>query len=444
MKSMTFRIFRNTFIIGTLVYFLCALFLVDNLTSYYEERMFAELESEADLVRQGIKTAGDAFLDGLVSSTRITVINPEGNVKFDSEADASTAENHSDRQEIVLAKKNGSGRSVRYSTTMFEKTLYFALMMDNGDILRVSGKYHTFQALLIGLIQPILFMFVIALIVTGAAASILSKQITKPINEIDLDNPRASENYAELQPLLDRIEEENFERKERESLRQEFSANVSHELKTPLTSISGFAELMKDGHVDSDTMRDFAGDIYKETQRLIVLVNDIIKLSKLDEKSVPFQFEKINLREYAERACATVKSAAEKKNVSLAVSGGNLFIKGVPQLIDEMIFNLLDNAVKYNRNGGSVTVTLREIRSAGQKNAVLTVSDTGIGIPEAEQNRVFERFYRVDKSHSREIGGTGLGLSIVKHAAEYHDAKITLKSTVKEGTSVSVTFPENS
>ena len=254
--------------------------------------------------------------------------------------------------------------------------------------------------------------------------------------------------YKELTPLLRRIQTQSetirvqkeaiaHHQEDRETLRREFSATVSHELKTPLTSISGFAELLKSGTVPPETAAEFAEDIYNEAQRMITLVEDIMHLSRLDENSIPMERTEVELHTLAARTVQRLISTAQKSNVTLQLEGTRVTVNGVELLLEEIVFNLIDNAIKYNRSGGSVTISTQ--RKGGR--AVLTVKDTGIGIPQEHLSRVFERFYRVDKSHSREVGGTGLGLSIVKHAAAYHDASVTLDSEEGIGTTVTVFFP---
>lgn len=290
-----------------------------------------------------------------------------------------------------------------------------------------------------------------AAIAAGILAVILANTIAKrfihSIRSIDPHRPDASRTYEELAPILRRLQTQNetirvqqealaHHQEDRDSMRREFTANVSHELKTPLTSISGFAELMKEENMPSETVREFAGDIYREAQRMIALVDDIMHLSRLDENSVPLERTEVDLHAVACRAAQRLAMTAKKSDVTLVTEGSPVTITGVEMLLEEIVFNLTENAIKYNRPGGSVTVSVQ--RSGGH--AELIVSDTGIGIPEEHQSRVFERFYRVDKSHSREVGGTGLGLSIVKHAAAYHDAAVFLESTADKGTTVKVLF----
>lgn len=280
-----------------------------------------------------------------------------------------------------------------------------------------------------------------------ALSNSIARQFIRSIESIDLHRPEANRTYEELTPILRRLQTQNetirvqkealaHQQEDRDTMRREFTANVSHELKTPLTSISGFAELLKSGTVPPETVQEFAGDIYDEAQRMISLVEDIMHLSRLDENSVPMERTEVDLNKLSQHVIQRLSRAAEKANVTLSLAGSSVTITGVELLLEEIIYNLTDNAIKYNRPGGSVTITTR--RSGGR--AALIIQDTGIGIPEEHRSRVFERFYRVDKSHSREVGGTGLGLSIVKHAAAYHDATVTIDSTVGEGTTVTVLF----
>ncbi len=373
------------------------------------------------------------------TKNRITLIRADGTVCYDSAAGGGRLENHAGRREFIDALNTGTGRAVRYSDTMLRKTLYSAVRMADGGVLRISCDQHSVGVLIFGMSQPLLFMLVIALILSGVMASLLAKKITEPLNKIDLDNPENCQVYEEMEPFVRRIAEENYEKAEREQLRRQFSANVSHELKTPLTSISGFAELMKSGGIDLNTMREFACDIYNESQRLIALVNDIIKLSRLDEQSVTMEKERIDLYETAAKICRALKPAAAEKRVTVSVTGRAGYINGVPQVIHEMIYNLCDNAVKYNKEGGSVTVSVLPDEDGSE--VTLTVSDTGIGIPEKDRDRVFERFYCVDKSRSKSVGGTGLGLSIVKHGAKYHDAELFMESKEGEGSAFTLIFP---
>ena len=361
-------------------------------------------------------------------------------------------ENHLDRPEIAEAMEKGSGSSERMSDTLSEVTRYYAEKLDDGTVIRTAVTEKSVVALTAEIVKTGLYVLVVAVLISVFLAKSISKSIVKPLSEIDLENPDVASVYPEVKPLVGRISAQNeilhrqidelktdVDRKTREAdFRKEFTANVSHELKTPLTSISGFAEIMKNGMVKEDDVPRFAGRIYDEAQRLITLVGDIIKLSQLDEKEVPAIKERLDLLEICREQADVLSDAAEKNRVTVKVGGKPVYVNGVRQIVGEMVYNLCDNAVKYNVKGGSVSVEtfLTEDNRPGFK-----VSDTGIGIPEEDADRVFERFFRVNKSHSKEIGGTGLGLSIVKHAAAFHDAEVALSSRPGEGTTVTVIFP---
>lgn len=447
-KSLTFRIFLSTFFVGTLIYFLCALIFISNIYSYFERKIFSELETEAVFLEQYIADSNLTDLKKFNSiKNRITLIHKDGTVYFDNMVDASRLENHSLREEFVAAKEKGTAKVSRYSSTMTDKTLYFAKSLQNGDVLRISCDQHSVAVLVLGMSQTLLIMLVLAVIISGIAAVWTSRRITNPLNQINLEKPESCAVYEELKPFTKRIAEENYEKTQREELRKQFTANVSHELKTPLTSISGFAEILKNGGTDEKTTKDFAGTIYEESQRMISLVNDIIKLSKLDEKSISLEKEPIELLGLSKEIAKILSTSAKAKNIKLDVHGDSGKIMGVQPVIYEMIYNLIDNAIKYNVQNGTVEVTVKEENpekghTFGNK-TVISVRDTGIGIPKNEQDRVFERFYRIDKSRSKELGGTGLGLSIVKHAAKFHDAAINLSSKEGEGSTFTITFPGN-
>lgn len=548
---MTFKIFRNAFLIAICVLLSCSALFFGVMYSSYEAQAFDKLTIEAELISHAVEQSGPSYLQTLDADDRITLIDQTGAVVFDNAADAQTLQNHLEREEIAAARNTGSGKSSRYSQTLLQKNHYYAVLLQDGSVLRVSCTQTSVAAMLLMLLTPFLWVTLLIIILCGLMTFRLAKQITKPINAIDLDHPDASGTYAELHPLIDRINQQNrtireqmselrlrqrefsaitenmregflmvdskgailsgnhsamrflqldddavranlytscrrdellrvadtalrgsrgellvrtpegtwqvvanpvissgqvvgavmllidvTEREQREALRREFSANVSHELKTPLTSISGFAELMMQGLVPDEKMREFSGDIYNESRRLIDLIDDIIKLSRLDEGSSPFPREAVDLYALAEKVIQQLSPAAKKQDVTLCLTGQHAALSGVPHLLSEMIYNLCDNAIKYNVPGGKVTVS---ICRTGQQ-TVLSVSDTGIGIPYAHQDRIFERFYRVDKSHSKEVGGTGLGLSIVKHAAQLHGARLELKSEPGKGSTFAVIF----
>ena len=550
---MTKKIFRSSLLTALLVLAVSLFFIFGILYQYFEEQLINERKSKAEYISYAVELGGADVLEKISDGDeRITLISSDGTVIADTDANADEMENHLERTEVKQAAENGSGTSVRYSDTLTEKIIYYAVKTPDGNILRVSVKHYTVVTILLGLVQPILVILLIAAVLCFVLSSKVSKSIVKPINSLDLDEPENNNAYEELSPLLKKISrqrkiideqlqtakqmQEEFrlitenmsegflmidsernvltynsaalrllgiseppsgnvlainragpfrsaveralsggrsenemtfgessyslianpvfadkevigavivildvtERVQREQLRREFTANVSHELKTPLTSISGFAEMMVNG-VPNDIAADFSRSIYDEAQRLIVLVGDIIKLSELDENSARFERERVNLRELSENVVKQLRFAAENKNVSLTVVG-NAQITGVRKILDEMIFNLCDNAIKYNKDGGSADVV---ISSDTEKHTVtLTVRDTGIGIPVYAQSRIFERFYRVDKGRSKSAGGTGLGLAIVKHGAICHNAEIRLKSEENKGTEISVIFSD--
>ena len=345
-------------------------------------------------------------------------------------------ENHADRPEVKEALENGRGSNVRRSDTLNEEMFYYAVRLSDGTILRVSKTMDTAFRTALNVLPG---MGVIAVVMLLLAAALSRNQVAKmirPINELDLNVPLENEMYEELTPLLKRIDEQNKQKDAIADMRKEFSANVSHELKTPLTSISGYAEIMKNGLVKPEDMKVFSERIYNEASRLITLVEDIIKLSKLDEGAIEVEKEDVDLYELTREIVSRLAPQAESRNVHLEVTGENVIYHGVRQILDEMIYNICENAVKYNKKGGSVSVWV----GATLKGKKVIVSDTGIGIPKDQQERIFERFYRVDKSHSKETGGTGLGLSIVKHGAIMHNAQIHVESKVGKGTKMELTF----
>ena len=549
---MTAKIFRNAFLIGFTVLLACILLFFFIMYSNYQAQAFDNLAIEAEHISEGMQICGgEAYLSAVQSGERITWIAADGSVLYDNMADSSTMENHLQRPEVAEAFETGSGRSDRYSSTILEKNNYYALLLKDGTVLRVAGKQTSLAAMALMLVQPSLWIVVLVLVLCGLLAMRLARQIVRPINAINPDNPNATPTYPELQPLITRLQEQNrtirtqlselstrqrefdaitenmregflivdnkcsilssnrsalrllgiddaqkpenlhqavcsgklldlvdnalagtrgdeeitvgggtwqlfanpvitaghvtgaiiifmdvTEREQREALRREFSANVAHGLKTPLTSITGFAELMKEGMVPKEKVQGFSGDIYREARRLIDLVDDIIQLSRLDEGTANFSKSPVDLYTLSGQVIESLRPVAQKQDITLTLSGQHAVIEGVEQLLQEMVYNLCDNAIKYNISGGSVTVSVWQ----NGQTVTLSVVDTGIGIPYADQSRVFERFYRVDKSHSKEVGGTGLGLSIVKHAAQYHSAKLELKSDPGHGTAIAVNF----
>ena len=524
------------------------------LYSNFDGQMRKELSKEAAYLAYGVEQQGVDYLKNIKDkSARITYIDQDGTVLFDNEADVSEMKNHSDRTEFQKAEKYGAGESSRYSDTLSEKTIYYALRLKDGTVLRVSGTQDSVLALVENLIFPLCGLLCLMLILSGIMASAISKRIVKPINELDLESPKENQVYEELSPLLSKIHRQNreiqsqlelakqqqeefalitenmqeglividkytmilsanssawnlfhmdrvcqgesvycldreeefrhaieqvlsgehtelvlklngsdiqlianpvirdkktegavvllvnvTEKLERESLRREFSANVSHELKTPLTSISGFAEIMQGGLVKCEDIPQFAGRIYKESQRLLQLVEDVIQISQLDEEKTSYTWEPVDVYQVCKNAFESLKEKAKRLNVHLYICGEYMKMEAVRTLLEEAVYNVCDNAIKYNRNDGSVSVFLTQTAQEIQ----IVVKDTGVGIPKEDQDRVFERFYRVDKSHSKEIGGTGLGLSIVKHAVGALKGCVILRSEEGNGTEITLRFPK--
>lgn len=404
------------------------------------------VRDEVEYIRAGIDAAGIDYLQENVKEinvTRITVTDIDGNVIYESNAEADEMENHGKRPEMIKAKETGYGEVIRFSETLSKQTFYCAMRLENGNILRVA---RTTDSVFMTLFSSFTLLGLITLGILILEVILVQKQtkdLIKPINELDLENPLKNVKYEELRPLLGRVDQQNRqivhqmeELKEAEAMRREFSANVSHELKTPLMSISGYAELMMNGMVDQDKVPEFSGRIYHEASRLSSLVSDIIQLSRLDEKNSDMPFEAVDIYELAEDIIMHLKPAAEKKKIQLSLEGERVVVRGVRQVLYEMFYNIADNAIRYTDAGGKISIF------AGQKemHPCYSVEDNGIGIPKNEQKRIFERFYRVDKSHSRQTGGTGLGLSIVKHGAVLHKAKINLESELGKGTKMELVF----
>ena len=551
---MTKRIFRA---IGTvaLSVFLAALVLIMGvLYTYFSQVQRTQLKTETALAAAGIAQSGmDYFTQLGESSSRITWIDSDGTVLYDTKGDPQQMENHLEREEVRQALRSGYGESRRYSETLLQQLLYAAQRLPDGTVVRLSYAQSSVFKLLLGMVPPLLAVVVLALLLSLLLASRLSAKVVEPLNHLNLDDPLDNENCDELTPLLHRIssqqrqlkeQAENLsrhreefdavtasmneglvllnphgtvlsinsaalrilgvekdcvgqdiltlnrslalqellrcaisgqhgervlalegrdyqmdsnpvyyegavsgavllifdvtEKKNAEQMRREFTANVSHELRTPLQTISGCAELLCGGLVKTEDTDHFHQQIYAESQRMIRLVEDIINLSRLDEVAQDMECRDVDLYSLAREAVDALEGAAERAKVTLTLIGESAPLRGIPQLLSGILTNLCDNAVKYNRPGGSVDVTVTNTADAVN----LTVKDTGIGIPPEHQSRIFERFYRVDKSRSKEVGGTGLGLSIVKHAAMVHGAKINLESALGVGTTITIQFPK--
>lgn len=435
------------------------LYLQGNLADSTHE----ELCEETDVVAAALNQANDdhALLDQIeLGDTRVTLVADDGTVLYDSDESPSDMANHADRPEIAEALADGDGISERSSSTMGETMLYNAVRLDDGSVIRLSKRQEGYISIFFTLLIPLLCLGAVAALLAWAAASREAKAIIAPLELVDLDHPKRNmENaYQEMVPMLERIENQRQELKrqmrvlaDNDRMRREFTANITHELKTPLTAISGYAELIGSGMVASeDDQRDFAMRIYKEAGRLTSLVNDILTLSNLDEAehsadaaaaSVLGTREPVDLPRMLDSVYQRLEGVAAKQGVLLTVSSCPAVVEGVPRLLDELVYNLASNAIRYNKADGFV---LLACGLNSDERPYIRVSDTGIGIAEEEREKIFERFYRVDKSRSKARGGTGLGLAIVKHAAVFHNAELNVESELGEGTCITVTFPQHS
>lgn len=399
-----------------------------------------EIHREADYISKAVQISGTEYLnqmDEVRANTRITWISAEGTVLYDSTEDEHTFENHKNRPEVKKAFAKGEGEDIRKSDTIGEEMCYYAEKMPDGTVLRVSRTMNSAMKSAFHILPFMIFLALIMIVTAWLLSKWQIERLIRPINTLDLEKPLEQEMYPELQPLLERIEQSNKEKEAVAAMRREFSANVSHELKTPLTSISGYAEIMKDGLVRPEDMQHFSEKIYQEASRLITLVEDIIKLSRLDEGRVELEKEEVDLYELSREIISRLAPQAAKNRVRLELTGESVKYTGIRQILDEMIYNITENAIKYNNPGGKVSVWAGNTLQ-GKK---VVVTDNGIGIPEDQIDRIFERFYRVDKSHSKERGGTGLGLSIVKHGVMLHHGEVHVESKLGEGTRIELVFP---
>lgn len=398
-----------------------------------------EIHREADYISKAVQISGTEYLnqmDEVRANTRITWISAEGTVLYDSTEDEHTFENHKNRPEVKKAFAKGEGEDIRKSDTIGEEMCYYAEKMPDGTVLRVSRTMNSAMKSAFHILPFMIFLALIMIVTAWLLSKWQIERLIRPINTLDLEKPLEQEMYPELQPLLKRIEQSNKEKEAVAAMRREFSANVSHELKTPLTSISGYAEIMKDGLVRPEDMQHFSEKIYQEASRLITLVEDIIKLSRLDEGRVELEKEEVDLYELSREIISRLAPQAAKNQVRLELTGESVKYTGIRQILDEMIYNITENAIKYNNPGGKVSVWAGNTLQ-GKK---VVVTDNGIGIPEDQIDRIFERFYRVDKSHSKERGGTGLGLSIVKHGVMLHHGEVHVESKLGEGTRMELVF----
>ena len=436
------KIFKNMMLMTVITLLIAAVGILFGSYRFFSNQFEQQVDREGKIISDALNEMNEQqrmdFLNNFSTDEplRITLIEKDGTVLFDNMYSSNTLENHLQRPEVQKALQNQIGKDVRFSQTYGGYTYYFAVMLKQGQILRVAFITSDIVKLFANIIPIVCVCLVVSLIVGFLLARNMTQKIIKPINNMDFQKPTMNGTYEELRPLVQRIKRQNEERSKNEKMRQEFSANVSHELKTPLTSISGYAELLESGLVQGDDVMNFAQKIHKEATRMSNLVNDIIRISKLDEHRVGIEKESVDLLKVVLDVKDRLELVAQKQKVTVRVSGQQVIVTAVEQLIDEMVYNLCENAIKYNKTGGFVYINV------GMENgrARLEISDTGIGIPKDCQDRVFERFFRVDKSHSRQTGGTGLGLAIVKHVVEYHNGSISLSSTPNQGTTIVVTL----
>ncbi len=445
---MSSKIFKAIWITAISVFLASLILIMGALYNYFSSVQKKQLRIETELAAHGVSQTGIDYLEGLdAEDYRITWISSDGNVLFDNEADISTMENHLEREEIKEAMENGFGESTRHSYTLADQQYYAAEKLPDGSVLRMSIVQLSVWALVLGFAQPVCIVIVIALVLSFILASRLTKKIVKPINDIEIDHPEnylGNDSYKEVEPLLRHISAQKMQLKRDQKqiektalIRQEFTANASHELKTPLHVISGYAELIRNGMAKEEDIGPFAEKIHDESLRMTKLVEDIIELTRLDSSSEDWKFEECDMMRIAENAVDSLDAAASEMDVTVTAEGDTAPMIAVPQLIYSIVYNLCDNAIKYNHKGGSVKISVTQ--KSGM--TVLRVKDTGIGIPEESRDRIFERFYRVDKSHSKEVGGTGLGLSIMKHAVKIHNGSIEFSSTPGEGSEFIVILP---
>ena len=421
------------------------------MNAYLVQRNVAELKDRTILLSSAVNQYGYDFLSSVETGNgRITLIDFDGTVLFDSHLDPQKMENHSQREEFMEAVSSGQGDSERYSDSLLTKTVNYAVRLDNAQVIRISMNQDTVFKLIVSTLSSVFLIVLLMLLLSVILAAESSKKIMLPILQLDPENPDDRNIYSEMKPFLRRLIAQNqqiqhqmqqlqSEHKKQDDMRREFTANVSHELKTPLTSISGFAEIIRDGYVQQKDISHFADNIYREAQRLMNLVNDILKLSRLEDGSTEISEERssVELLPLCQNILDRLSINAEKLNLSLSCEGDSVSIIGIPRVLEEIIYNLCDNAIKYNHPDGFVKVSV----SKENYFAVIQVQDNGIGIPQQDQERIFERFYRVNKSHSKEVGGTGLGLSIVKHGMALHYGTIQLDSEEGKGTCMKLFFP---
>lgn len=431
------------FAFGVSVITITAVLILSVFYSYSDNQLKEQLRVVESVVENQLAQDDDtAFISNHIDkNVRITLVAKDGTVIADSQESANKLGNHLNRQEIQQAIKNGEATVTRHSDTQEKKVYYFAKQLDNGNVLRVSAEAKSIGKFFSDYIIYI-FLCIIVVIVAAVFVSMgITKSIVKPITQLgqSLDNIDKFKSDEELKPLVNALLQQKKKQKMLDKQKKQFTANVSHELKTPLTSIAGYAELIEAGMAKPEDIKPFAGVIRKQALRLVNLSEDIIQLSQLEESDdEDMSFESVNLYEIAQRCVEALNINAINKCVTLNLTGEECYIRGKAQLVEELVYNLCDNAIRYNKENGNVTVTVTPL----EKGASVSVKDTGIGIPEKYQERIFERFFRVDKSRSKATGGTGLGLAIVKHITQLHDAKLEISSEEGKGTEIIVTFKD--
>lgn len=431
------KINRRFVMIAALAIVLTTVFTTIVYYQLFQKEVFEDLKNFCYVLEEtGIVEAQDTDqMDQYARESnklRITMIGPDGLVRYDTNSNVDRMENHKDRPEIAEALKTGKGKSIRTSATINKSNYYYAVLLEDGSVLRVAKETRSIINLFCSVLPVILLIVLLLLVVCMLISHYLTRSLIKPIEEAagNLDRLEQVKTYKELMPFLHLIREQHEDILKHANMRQEFTANVSHELKTPLTSISGYSELIENGMVKGDDIGRFASEIHRNAKRLISLIDDILKLSELDSKEERnLSMENVDLYELAANCVVMLTPIAEKRNITLHLEGEETIVCVNKDLIDEVIYNLCDNAIRYNHDGGNVWISV--------KNGI-SVRDDGIGISKENQTRIFERFYRVDKSRSKKTGGTGLGLAIVKHIVELHEGEIDVESELEKGTTIRV------
>ena len=409
----------------------------------FKSEVVDELKTYADVIKE--TQSYDQILQGEydpdVDDLRITMIKKDGKVFYDSFADIKKMENHANRQEVRQALKHGNGKAIRTSDTLDKNTFYYAIRLDEGNILRVAKESRSIWSVFIKVTPAILILIFVILAISKMLSDVLTKSLLLPIEQMseNLDHLEDITTYKELMPFINTIQEQHKNILMNAKMRQEFTANVSHELKTPLTAISGYSELIQNGMTNEEETIRFAGEIHKSAKRLLTLINDTIRLSQLDTSEQKVIYEAIDLYKIAEDCVNMLKFSAENHGITISIHGTNAYLEGNKEMLEEVVYNLCDNAIRYNNEGGKVDVTVKPVKGK----IYLCVEDNGIGISKEHQERIFERFYRVDKSRSKSTGGTGLGLAIVKHIIQQHGAHMELTSEKGKGTKIEIEFSKS-